>query len=101
MLSEFAASHYPGSRKLYRYTTQDWMTLDGIPYIGKYSKRTQNLYVASGFNKWGMSSAMVAASLLSDLVIGCKNKYERIFSPERSIFRPQLAVIHLKLPSVF
>ena len=68
------------------------MTLDGIPYIGRYSKRTQRLYVTSGFNKWGMTSAMVSAHLLSDLVMGRKNKYEEIFSPGRSILRPQLMV---------
>ena len=91
-LSKLAAEYYPHSNELYRYATQDCMTLDGIPYIGRYSKRTQRLYVTSGFNKWGMTSAMVSAHLLSDLVMGRKNKYEEIFSPGRSILRPQLAV---------
>ena len=39
------------------------MTLDGVPYIGRYSRRTGNLYVATGFNKWGMTSSMAAAWL--------------------------------------
>lgn len=38
------------------------MSLDGVPYIGQYSKRTPNLYVACGFNKWGMTGAMVAVN---------------------------------------
>lgn len=92
VLSDFASKYYPQSRELYRYATQDCMTLDGIPYIGRYSKRTKNLYVASGFNKWGMTSSMVAARLLTDMVLDRKNECARIFSPQRSIMRPQLAV---------
>ena len=80
------------------------MTLDGIPYIGPYSKHTPNLYVATGFNKWGMSSSMVAAILLTDLILGKENPYAPVFSPSRSILRPQLAinageaVLHLLTP---
>lgn len=44
------------------------MSLDSIPYIGHYSKNTPNLYTASGFNKWGITGAMTAAMVLSDIV---------------------------------
>jgi len=88
----FAGKNYPNARTLCRWATQDCMTLDGIPYVGRYSKMTPNLYVATGFNKWGMTSAMAAALLLTDLIQGKKNAYERLFSPSRSMLRPQLAV---------
>ena len=91
-LEAFAKKHYPGARIHAKWATQDCMTLDGIPYIGKYSSRTPHLFVATGFNKWGMTSSMVAAPLLADLVEGKKNEYAEIFSPSRSILRPQLAV---------
>ena len=68
------------------------MTLDGMPYIGQYSRRTPNLYVATGFNKWGMTSSMAASMLLCDLVQGRENPWESVFSPSRNILRPQLAV---------
>lgn len=91
-LEAFAARHYPDAKIRYRWATQDCMTLDGIPYIGQYSARTPDLYVATGFNKWGMTSSMVAADLLTDL-ISCKgNPYAALFSPSRSILHPQLAV---------
>ena len=86
------ARYYPNAKIAYRWATQDCMTLDGIPYVGKYSARTENLYVATGFNKWGMTSAMVAATLLADLICGRKNAYAAVFSPSRSILQPQLAV---------
>lgn len=91
-LEEFARRHYPSSRITHRWATQDCMTLDGIPYIGRYGRNTPDLYVATGFNKWGMTSSMVAASVLSDLVQGKHNEYAHIFSPSRSVWRIQLAV---------
>ena len=68
------------------------MTLDGAPYIGPYSASTQGLYVATGFQKWGVTSAMVSAMLLCDLVQGKKSQYADVFSQSRSILHPQLAV---------
>ncbi len=91
-LSDLAQRYYPKANEVARWATQDCMTLDGIPYIGLYSKRTPDMYVATGFNKWGMTSSMVAATVLCDLVLGKENEYASVFSPSRSIRHPQLAV---------
>lgn len=91
-LSRFIKKHYPNATETYHWATQDCMTLDGIPYIGPYSKNTSNLFVATGFNKWGMTSSMVAAMILHDLVIEKENPYASVFSPSRTILRPQLAI---------
>lgn len=90
MLEQKAKQLYPGAAVKYRWATQDCMSLDGIPYIGQYSPGTPDLYVATGFNKWGMTSSMVAAGILTDLVAGRKNLYAPIFAPDRSLLRPQL-----------
>ena len=89
-LEEFAQAYYPGSRQVCRWATQDCMSLDGVPYIGHYSANTPELYVATGFNKWGMTTSMVAATVLTDLVQGKENPYASVFSPQRSILHPQL-----------
>ena len=91
-LSDFARSHFPLAEITGRWATQDCMTLDRIPYIGQYAKRTPDLFVATGFNKWGMSTSMVAATLLTDLVRDKRSDLVEVFSPSRSIWRPQLAV---------
>lgn len=91
-LRTFSQRYYPNAIEKYHWATQDCMTLDGVPYIGSYSARTANLYVATGFNKWGMTSSMVSAMILCDLIQGKKNPYANIFCPSRTIFRPQLAV---------
>ncbi len=90
-LEDFAQRHYPQARIAARWATQDCMTLDGVPYVGQYSRRTEGLYVATGFNKWGMTSSMAAAELLADLLLGRANPYEELFCPSRSVLRPQLA----------
>lgn len=89
-LRDFARRHYPNSTEKYYWAAQDCMTLDGMPYIGKYSENTPNLFVATGFNKWGMTSSMAAAEILSDLVTGKSNQYAELFSTSRSMFKPQL-----------
>lgn len=89
-LRAFAKTVYPKAREECFWAAQDCISLDGVPYIGQYSKRTPNLYVASGFNKWGMTSAMVSAMILKDLVIGKPNEFAEVFNPSRNILKPQL-----------
>lgn len=91
-LRDVAAKYYPHSVEKFHWAAQDCMSLDGIPYIGHYSKRMGDLYVATGFNKWGMTSSMVSAMLLSDMVTGKKPDWAEVFNPSRSILKPQLAV---------
>lgn len=91
-LETFARKYYPRATVAGRWATQDCMTLDGVPYIGQYAKTTPDLFVATGFNKWGMTNAMVAAAIVCDLVRGKENPYAHVFSPARRVWRPQLAV---------
>ncbi len=105
-LREFAKKNYPEATEKYAWATQDCMSLDGIPYIGHYSKQTPHMYVATGFNKWGMTSSMVAAMILSDMVMGKENEYREVYSPHRSMIKQQLlingveAVSNLLTPSI-
>ncbi|MCD7835070.1 MAG: FAD-dependent oxidoreductase [Lachnospiraceae bacterium] len=91
-LRSFADRYYPHAREKYFWAAQDCMSLDGIPYIGQYSKGSSKLYVASGFNKWGMTGAMTAALVLSNMILGGSNEYADVFDPSRSILKPQLIV---------
>ena len=82
-LHQCAASLYPDCREVARWSAQDCMPLDGVPYIGRFSAATPNWYVATGFGKWGMSSAMVAAMLIADSITGCVPDWAEVFSPSR------------------
>ncbi|NLI89132.1 MAG: FAD-dependent oxidoreductase [Epulopiscium sp.] len=85
-LRDKAREFYPGHKEVCFWSTQDCMTHDGIPYIGSYSNSTNNLYVATGFNKWGMTSSMVSAMILTDMILDRNNDYKDIFSPQRGNF---------------
>lgn len=89
-LREFQNQYYPLAEEAYFWAAQDCMTLDGIPYIGKYSKHTEGCFVATGFNKWGMTSSMAAAMLLTDMILEKENPYAQVFSPSRGMLKPQL-----------
>ncbi len=91
-LKEKTALYFPGAKEKYHWAAQDCMSLDGIPYIGEYSSVLPYVYTASGFNKWGMTSSMAAAMIITDMILGRENDFAPVFSPLRSIFKPQLAV---------
>ena len=82
-LRKEAEKYFPNAKEVTRWAAQDCMPHDGIPFIGKYSVFTPNLYVATGFQKWGMTTSMVAAMILSDEICGRKNPYSKVFSPQR------------------
>lgn len=82
-LVQKAQEYFPEGREVCRWWAQDCMPHDGIPFIGRYSRYARDWLVATGYQKWGMSSSMVAARLLSDLVLGKKNPYEAVFTPQR------------------
>lgn len=104
-IEETSRKYYGELKEAARWATQDCITLDEVPYIGEYSKRMPGCYVATGFNKWGMTSSMVAARMLTDLICGRENVYQRLYDPARSMLRPQLvvngaeAVMNLVLPA--
>ena len=93
-INKFLVDNFNIKNISYRWINEDTVTLDGVPYIGRYSSGSQNMYVATGFNLWGMTSSMISAHLISDLIMGRKNKYEELFSPSRKApIKPLLANI--------
>ncbi len=89
-LRNFAGNYYPDGKEVAFWATQDCMSLDNIPYIGQYSKGLPNCLTATGFHKWGITTSMVAARLLTDLIMEKENPYKKIFDPSRTMLRPQL-----------
>lgn len=89
-LREVAGTYYPHAREAYCWAAQDCMTLDGLPYIGAYSPHMPGCYVVSGFEKWGMTQAMAAAMMLTDMILEKETPYEDIFYPSRRMRKKQL-----------
>lgn len=82
-LENIAKQIYPQGKVENYWNTEDCITLDKIPYIGKYSNMWENAYVATGFNKWGITTSNIATNIITDMIIGRKNRYEDIFISTR------------------
>ena len=82
-LRQKAAQWYPGSREVAHWSAQDCVTADSVPCIGPYAASRPNWFVATGFQKWGMTSSMVAAMLLRDRICGKENPWTEVFDPGR------------------
>lgn len=82
-LEKEAKELYPESKIVYKWNTRDCISLDKIPYIGKFSNLMPNVYVATGFNKWGMTSSNVAANIITDSILKRENKYSNIYNSTR------------------
>ncbi len=77
---------YPNCEIKYRWEAQDCITLDKIPYIGNFSNIENNIYVATGYNKWGITTSNIAAQIITDKIMKRKNKYEDVFTATRAHF---------------
>lgn len=89
-LEAFAQQWYGKANILYRWSTQDLVTLDKVPYVGLATKSHPHLFVATGYRKWGMTNGTAAALLLADLVLGNENRYAELFDPSRFEADPML-----------
>ena len=82
-LEKKAKELYPDCKVLFRWNTRDCISLDKIPYIGEFSNLMKNMYIGTGFKKWGMAFSNIAAKIVTDKIMGKENKYEEIFNSTR------------------
>lgn len=96
----------PCDQMTHYWSANDCITFDNVPFVGHYSKKSKDIYVITGFNKYGMANAMTASMLVCNYI--AKNsvqsnqkilekttclfesveKYKKLFTPQRytSIF---------------
>ena len=82
-LEAFAREHFQIGEVQYRWSTQDNMPVDGLPFIGRLWPFSDRIHVATGYKKWGLAQAAHAAELLRDCVLGRPNQWSDVYSPER------------------
>lgn len=66
------------------YEGVETFSADGLPYIGPYSRKTPNLFVACGYGGSGLLGSMTAAQLISARVLGLAADSAWVFSGQRS-----------------
>lgn len=82
-LEKFLNSNFKNPEIVAKWSSQDCMTYDKIPYIGNYTDSIDNLYVATGFKKWGISHSAAAALILKNKILCLEDDYSDIFNPSR------------------
>ena len=85
-LENVAKDMYPDLKILHKWNTEDSISIDKIPYIGEFSNFLPNLFVATGFKKWGITFSNIAANIISDTILSKSNKYANLFLATR--FKP-------------
>lgn len=83
-LEEWVRSAYSVRSIDYRWLTEDVMSEDRIPLIGRLTSDSDHLYLATGFNKWGMTGGTAAAIILTDMILGRDNPWTEVYDPSRS-----------------
>ena len=92
-LRRAARTWWPDSRETACWSAQDCIPLDGVPFIGPFAASRPDWYVATGFQKWGMTTSMVAAHILRDAVLGRENEYAPVFTPQRFRLRASFGTL--------
>ena len=82
-LESWAREHYGLTEITHRWSTQDGVTVDQIPYVGTLRRTSDHLFVATGFKKWGMTNGTTAAALLTDLILERDNPFAGLYDPHR------------------
>lgn len=85
-----ARKFWPACELITEWSAQDCRTADEVPYIGRYSAETPAWYVATGFNKWGITNAMVAAERISAMLAGEALEEESVYDPGRFKLLPSM-----------
>jgi glycine/D-amino acid oxidase-like deaminating enzyme/nitrite reductase/ring-hydroxylating ferredoxin subunit len=90
-LEQFLRRHWPGAGEVrYRWSTQDYMAHDHVPYVGRLRRGSEHVYAATGYSKWGMTNGTAAAMIVSDRIIGRENPWADLFDSKRLVRRSGL-----------
>jgi glycine/D-amino acid oxidase-like deaminating enzyme/nitrite reductase/ring-hydroxylating ferredoxin subunit len=92
-VADWARENFQVEEFLYHWSTQDPKTPDGVPYIGRAKKSNERIFMASGFDGWGMTGGTVAGKLLSDLCSHRENEWAELYDPNRSEIRAARTLI--------
>lgn len=79
-LTKWAVLHYPGAVRTHFWSAQDYTPIDELPYVGPLLPKFERIFVATGFDKWGMSNGVAAALALSSQMLGGRMDWRRAFA---------------------
>lgn len=94
-LRDWTQKYFPGAVETHQWSAQDYRSHDSFPYIGVLPRGRGQVYVATGFDKWGMASGVMAARSISAQILGQQPSWDKVIG--RRITRPRGAARVAKL----
>jgi Rieske Fe-S protein len=82
-LEEYIREYYDVDAVKYKWSSQYYVPVDGLPYVGQLPFAADGIYCATGYNGNGMMLGSVSGEILADLVSGKENPFADLFSPSR------------------
>lgn len=82
-LAEFVRENFKVTGIPYRWSTQDYSTPDEVPYTGRLTSDRRNIYIATGYRKWGMTNSTASAMILRDLIVKGESPWQDVYNPSR------------------
>jgi nitrite reductase/ring-hydroxylating ferredoxin subunit len=79
-LARWAVLHYPGAVQTHFWSAQDYAPIDELPYVGPILPGSDSVFVATGFDKWGMTNGVAAALALSSRILGGRMDWATAFA---------------------
>ena len=89
ILRDFSYATYDVKQITHRWSTQDYTTMDELPYAGFITSDRNNIFVATGFGKWGMTNGTASAMIIRDLILTGNSQWAPVYDPSR--FNPGAA----------
>ncbi|MFJ1807343.1 MULTISPECIES: FAD-dependent oxidoreductase [unclassified Streptomyces] len=82
-LAGWAREHFGELDFTHRWATQDNDSTDTVPLVGPFHPGSKNVYVATGFGGWGLSSGIMAGRLLGERITGGSSPWDDLYDPRR------------------
>lgn len=82
-LEAFAKEQFGAEEVVYKWSSHDLITPDRIPFVGKLAEEEDNVYVLTGFGKWGLSNGIIGAEVIAHQILNKPHNYTKLFDPGR------------------
>ncbi len=83
-MTEIARQYFASTLVSSFWSANDVVTFDQLPMAGLFHKNVKDIYVITGFNKWGMTNSMICSTIVADLIDGKDNEFAHTFCPQRA-----------------
>lgn len=82
-INDFVKETFSTEEVIAQWSTQDYISFDKIPYIGRINLKEKEIFILTGMSKWGLTNSSAGAMVIRDLICKNSSKYEELYNPSR------------------